>query len=124
MAASQPRCVPQTVRASALDPKGLRQVAASVNPAPQWLSPAARQRLPGNQHLSTTQRQQMRAMSVSGRWHPATMTPNRPASSLGQGTQAFDLNIEKVLEHWTIPFAIRELIANALDEQALTGTAE
>jgi hypothetical protein len=38
--------------------------------------------------------------------------------------QAFDLNIEKVLEHWTVPFAIRELIANALDEQALTGTAE
>ena len=38
--------------------------------------------------------------------------------------QAFDLNIEKVLEHWTVPFAIRELIANALDEQALTATAE
>ena len=38
--------------------------------------------------------------------------------------QAFDLNIEKVLEHWTVSFAIRELIANALDEQALTGTAE
>jgi len=28
------------------------------------------------------------------------------------------------LEHRTIPFAIREPIANALDEQALTGTAE
>lgn len=38
--------------------------------------------------------------------------------------QAFDLNIEKVLEHWTVPFAIRELIANALDEQALTGSAD
>lgn len=38
--------------------------------------------------------------------------------------QAFDLNIEKVLEHWAIPFAIRELIANALDEQMLTGTPE
>jgi hypothetical protein len=38
--------------------------------------------------------------------------------------QAFDLNIEKVLEHWAVPFAIRELIANALDEQVLTGTAE
>jgi hypothetical protein len=38
--------------------------------------------------------------------------------------QAFDLNIEKVLEHWTIPFAIRELIANALDEQMLTVTPE
>jgi hypothetical protein len=44
-------------------------------------------------------------------------SPEPPATG-----QAFDLNIEKVLEHWTIPFAIRELIANALDEQALTGT--
>jgi hypothetical protein len=40
------------------------------------------------------------------------------------GVQAFDLNIGKVLEHWTISFAIRELIANALDEQAITDTAE
>ena len=40
------------------------------------------------------------------------------------GVQAFDLNIGKVLEHWTIPFAIRELIANAIDEQAITDTAE
>ena len=38
--------------------------------------------------------------------------------------QAFDLNIDKVLEHWTVAFGLRELIANALDEQALTGTAE
>jgi hypothetical protein len=52
------------------------------------------------------------------------MTGNRPASSRGDGAQAFDLNIEKVLEHWTIPFAVRELIANALDEQTLTRTAE
>ncbi len=36
----------------------------------------------------------------------------------------FDLNIERVLEHWTIAHAIREIIANALDEQALTGTEE
>jgi hypothetical protein len=35
----------------------------------------------------------------------------------------FDLNIGEVLEHWTVPFAIREVIANALDEQILTGTA-
>jgi hypothetical protein len=52
------------------------------------------------------------------------MACNRPALSVSHGAQAFDLNIEKVLEHWTIPFAIRELIANALDEQALSGTAE
>ncbi|MGH3712910.1 MAG: hypothetical protein ACRDT4_05540 [Micromonosporaceae bacterium] len=38
--------------------------------------------------------------------------------------QFFDLNIEKVLEHWPIPFAVRELIANALDEHLITGTQE
>ena len=37
---------------------------------------------------------------------------------------AFDLNVEKVLEHWSVPFAIRELIANALDEQVITSTGE
>ena len=36
----------------------------------------------------------------------------------------FDLNIERVLEHWTVAHALREVIANALDEQALTGTVE
>lgn len=39
-------------------------------------------------------------------------------------TKKFDLNIERVLEHWTVAHAIREIIANALDEQALTGTEE
>ncbi len=34
----------------------------------------------------------------------------------------FDLNIERVLENWTVAHALREVIANALDEQALTGT--
>src|SRR5438045_1313884 len=36
----------------------------------------------------------------------------------------FDLNIERVLEHWTMPHALREIIANALDEQALTKTVD
>jgi hypothetical protein len=36
----------------------------------------------------------------------------------------FDLNVEKILDHWGLPEAVREVIANALDEQALTGTAE
>ncbi|EHQ36229.1 hypothetical protein [Methanoplanus limicola] len=36
----------------------------------------------------------------------------------------FDLNVEKVLEDWEIYHAIREVIANALDEQALTNTSE
>lgn len=36
----------------------------------------------------------------------------------------FDLNIDKVLENWEIHHAVREIIANALDEQTLTETAE
>ncbi len=32
----------------------------------------------------------------------------------------FDLNIEQVLEHWEPEHAVREIIANALDEQVLT----
>jgi hypothetical protein len=36
----------------------------------------------------------------------------------------FDLNIEEVLEHWHAPEALRELIANALDEHALTQSRE
>lgn len=34
----------------------------------------------------------------------------------------FDLNIEKILENWEVYHAIREIIANALDEQTLTDT--
>lgn len=34
----------------------------------------------------------------------------------------FDLNIEKILEDWEMHHAIREIIANALDEQLLTKT--
>jgi hypothetical protein len=34
--------------------------------------------------------------------------------------QTFDLNVEKVLEHWSPAHALREVIANALDEHALT----
>lgn len=36
----------------------------------------------------------------------------------------FDLNIEKVLENWGVSDGIRELIANALDEQILTKTKD
>jgi hypothetical protein len=34
----------------------------------------------------------------------------------------FDLNIEKILEGWN--HAVREVLANVLDEQALTSSAE
>ena len=58
-------------------------------------------------------------------WHATPMMRNVISSAnFGPGGQAFDLNVEKVLEHWSVAFAIRELIANALDEQALTGTAD
>jgi DNA gyrase/topoisomerase IV subunit B len=36
----------------------------------------------------------------------------------------FDLNIEKILENWEVKHAVREIIANALDQQTLTNTAE
>ena len=36
----------------------------------------------------------------------------------------FDLNIEEILEDWEVSHAVRELIANALDEQLLTDTKE
>lgn len=35
----------------------------------------------------------------------------------------FDLNIEKILENWEVYHAIREIIANALDEQTITQTS-
>lgn len=34
----------------------------------------------------------------------------------------FDLNIEKILENWEIKHAVREIIANALDEQKLSSS--
>jgi len=36
----------------------------------------------------------------------------------------FDLNIEEVLENWEIEHALREIIANALDEQVISRTDE
>jgi hypothetical protein len=37
---------------------------------------------------------------------------------------AFDLNIESILDHWEVSHALREIIANALDETVLGGTAD
>jgi hypothetical protein len=36
----------------------------------------------------------------------------------------FDLNIEKILENWELHHALREVLANAIDEQILTNTKE
>lgn len=38
--------------------------------------------------------------------------------------RAFDLNVEEVLENWETEHAVREVIANALDEQVLSDTAD
>jgi hypothetical protein len=35
----------------------------------------------------------------------------------------FDLNIDTILEHWTVADAVREIVANAIDEETLTGTS-
>ncbi len=48
----------------------------------------------------------------------------RTQSPVALAPRLFDLNIQRVLEHWTVSEAVREIIANALDEQALTNTAE
>lgn len=40
------------------------------------------------------------------------------------GARKFDLNMEEVLEAWDVTDAVREIIANALDEQALTETVD
>ena len=39
-------------------------------------------------------------------------------------TKKFDLNIEKILENWEVSHGVREIIANAIDEQILTGTKD
>ena len=36
----------------------------------------------------------------------------------------FDLNIEKILDDWEVYHAIREIIANAIDEMKLTRTKD
>jgi hypothetical protein len=47
-----------------------------------------------------------------------------PSVSDAVPVRAFDLNIEKVLEHWPVAYALREFIANSLDEQVLSDTSE
>lgn len=43
---------------------------------------------------------------------------------MSQPTGKFDLNMEEVLEAWEVSDAIREIIANALDEQVLTDSED
>jgi hypothetical protein len=41
-----------------------------------------------------------------------------------ESARLFDLNIQKILEGWELCHATREIIANALDEQALSDTTD
>ena len=43
---------------------------------------------------------------------------------MSEQARKFDLNMEEVLEAWGVTDATREVIANALDEQALTDTED
>ncbi len=67
----------------------------------------------------------------SGAWPQIAVPAKREMR--GSGSQGevdmgeirlFDLNVEKILEAWDNAHAVRELIANALDEQVLSGTQE
>lgn len=46
------------------------------------------------------------------------------AGGIDPSIRKFDLNIEKILEDWEVYHGIREVIANALDEQLLTNTKD
>src|SRR5579859_4037963 len=51
------------------------------------------------------------------------MTIQRPGGA-SMALAAFDLNIEEVLENWEVEHALREVIANALDEQLISQSAD
>lgn len=53
-----------------------------------------------------------------------TKSADTQADAVIHHEREFDLNIEKILESWDTYHAIREIIANALDEQAITGTKD
>src|SRR5437899_3105316 len=54
----------------------------------------------------------------------SSLVDTTPRGGEGIGDRLFDLNVEEVLDHWETEHAIREIIANALGEQVLTGTSE
>ena len=54
----------------------------------------------------------------------STSSENPTAPHSSASLKEFDLNIEKILESWEVYHAVREIIANALDEQLLTNTRE
>lgn len=69
---------------------------------------------------------ELTAVSIgnTARWVAAKTIPGLFPSTGMKDTEPklFDLNIEKVLEHWGLEHALREIIANAVDEQTLTSS--
>ena len=53
----------------------------------------------------------------ASKMHLAKSDPSGPSKE-------FDLNIEKILENWDVCHAVREIIANGLDEQLITKTKD
>ena len=58
------------------------------------------------------------------RARPNAQKASMVAGESRSGHRKFDLNIEEVLEDWEVHHAIREIIANAIDEHVLTGTED
>src|ERR1051325_4605105 len=54
---------------------------------------------------------------------PRGRDKRKALAEAGPSGRAFDLNIEKVLESWSVSHALREMIANALDERVLSSSA-
>lgn len=61
---------------------------------------------------------------VMSAFRRSSREPQSAPAMASTESHAFDLNIEKVFEHWPVPFALREFIANAVDEQTITGTVD
>lgn len=57
-------------------------------------------------------------------WSKAIKKDKNTANDDKAGMREFDLNIEKILENWEVYHAVREIIANALDEQILTNSKD
>ena len=57
-------------------------------------------------------------------WNKHSVQGAKANKDRKESMREFDLNIEKILESWEVYHAVREIIANALDEQILTNTKD
>ncbi len=56
-------------------------------------------------------------------WHRSDSQLQKTSEFVMNAIRYFDLNIEQILEGWEVRHALREIVANALDEQILSTTA-